>query len=120
MSIGFDIKVDYTKALKILAEKGLFDGVAFTTVEKNYVLWNKSYLITTANEFLAITPYLNKNKPNTNKTIKIPKTEIENFDAGKIMKAFNIKLKANKEMKFSTTIVEYERMVENFNQWLKN
>lgn len=118
MSISFNVKVNYAKALKKLSENNLYDGFAFAAVIKNYVLWNKSYLITTTKDRLVITPYFNKNNPNIKKSTSINKSEIECFSHGKIMKAFDINLINGKTIKYSTTAVEYIKIVERFNKWL--
>ena len=118
MSISFNVNVNYAKALEKLSENNLYNGYAFTSAEKNYVLWIKSFLITTTNDSLVITPYLNKNKPNIKKSTVIMKPEIQCFSCGKIMKAFEIKLKDGKTIKYSTRAVEYDKIVERFNQWL--
>ena len=118
MSISFNVNVNYAKALEKLSENNLYNGYAFTSAEKNYILWIKSFLITTTNDSLVITPYLNKNKPNIKKSTVIKKSEIKCFTHGKIMKAFEIKLKDGKTIKYSTSAVEYDKIVERFNQWL--
>lgn len=118
MSISFDINVNYTKGLKKLSENDMYDGYAFTSVEKNYVLWSNKYLITTAKDCLVITPYFNKNNPNIKKSTIIKKSDIERFSHGKVMKAFEIKLISGKTIKYTTTAVEYEKIAVRFNQWL--
>ena len=118
MSISFNININYSKALKKLSESNLYDGYAFTVAQKNHVLWISSFLVTTTKENLVITPFFNKNNPNIKKSVLIKKSDIESFSTGKFMKAFNIKLISGETLKYSTTAVEYEKIVEQFNQWL--
>ena len=118
MGIGFNININYEKGLKKLSENNLYDGYAFTAVEKKHVLWIESLLITTAKDYLVITPYLNKNNPKIEKATIIKKSGIKNFSHGKIMKGFEINLANGETIKYSTTAVEYDKIVERFNQWL--
>ena len=118
MGISFEVKLNFSKGLKKLNKNNLYDGFAFTSVQKSYVIWNRTLLITTANDNLVITPYLNKNNPNTKKSTIIKKSDIKSFSPGKIMKSFEINLISGGTIKYRTTAVEHKSIVDRFNQWL--
>ena len=113
-----EITISYKKALELLKGNQLYDGIIFISVFKSYFLWGRSYIVATNADSLTIVPFLNKNKPNIQKVIKVAKGDIVGFSAGKITRKFIINLKDGKTLKYSTNDVDYDKRVEIFNKWL--